>query len=75
VNITDKGNTETWVLVYKSADQCGEITFKFSDNEEHKAKGFKKGEKRCIEVIKTIGGAFSTQDRDIEMINKIIWID
>jgi hypothetical protein len=26
-------------------------------------------------VIKTIGGAFSTQDRDIEMINKIIWID
>ena len=75
VNITDNGSTETWVLVHKSSDQTDEIIFKLSDNKILKAKGFKTGEKRFIEVIQTNGGAFSTQDRDIEMINKIIWVD
>ena len=75
VNITNKDSTKTWVLVHKSSDQTDEIIFKLSDDKILKAKGFKTGEKRFIEVIQTNGGAFSTQDRDIEMINKIIWVD
>ena len=75
VDITDNGNTSTWVMVHKSSDQTDEITFKFSDKLVLKTRGFKKGEKRFIEVIQTVNGTFSTQDHDITMVNKIIWVD
>lgn len=71
---TDNGNTETWVLVHNSFGETDEITFQTTDK-VLTTKGFKSGEKRCIEVMSNSGGSIAVQDRDISILNVIIWVN
>ena len=73
--VTDNGNTETWVMVYNSYGETDEITFQTADNKVLTTKGFKSGEKRCIEVMYNSGGAIAVQDIDISILNVIIWVN
>jgi hypothetical protein len=73
--ITVNGTTETWVLVHDANGETDEITFETSDHKALTTKGFKSGEKRCIEVMCNSGGAIAVQDIDISILNKIIWIN
>lgn len=73
--VTKNGTTETCVLVYDSKGETGEITFETTDHKVLTTKGFKSGEKRYIEVLCNSGGAFAVQDRDITILNEIIWVN
>jgi hypothetical protein len=73
--VTDNGNIETWVLVYNSYSETAEITFETADHKLLTTKGFKSGEKRCIEVMCNSGGAIAVQDIDISILNEIIWVN
>ena len=72
--VTQNGTTETWVLVYNSYSETDEITFQTADK-VITTKGFKSGEKRCIDITCNSGGAIAVQDRDISILNEIIWVN
>lgn len=73
--VTENGNTETWVLVHNSYNETAEIIFETEDNKVIATSGFKSGEKRCIEVMCNSGEAIAVQDRDISILNEIIWVN
>ena len=73
--VTDNGTTGTCVMVYDSKGETGEITFETADHKVLTTKGFKSGEIRCIEVMYNSGGAITVHDRDISILNVIIWVN
>jgi len=73
--VTDNGKTETWVLVHDSYGGTDEITFETTDHKVFTTKGFKSGEKRCIEVMCNSGGTIAVQDIDISILDEIIWVN
>jgi hypothetical protein len=75
ITVVDNGNSDTWVLVYKDFDRADEIDLQTKDGIEHKAKGFEHKEKRLVEVISSVSGSFSVVDRDISIIEKLIWVN
>jgi len=73
--VTDKGIIETWVLVHNSYVETDEIIFQTADQKVITTHGFKSGERRCIEVENSSAGTFSVADRDISILNEIIWVN
>jgi len=73
--VTANGNNETWVLVHDSYGETDEITFETTDHKVLTTKGFKSGEKRCIEVMCNSGGDIGVENRDISILYEIIWVN
>jgi hypothetical protein len=75
VEVGSNDSSDSWVQVYKAFDRTEEITIELSNGKVYKTKGFEYKEKRVIEVVSTIPGSVNVIDRDISIIEKIIWVD
>ena len=75
--ITDKdnSNSSSWILVYDDFDRTDEISLQLKDGKIIKAKGFDYKEKRLIEVVSGVNGSYSVVDKDISIIEKIIYVE
>lgn len=74
-SVNSQNNSEAWVMVYKDFDRTDEIELRLANGKVYKTKGFEYKEKRVIEVVATTGGAINVVDRDISIIEKLIWVD
>lgn len=69
-----------WVLINNSSEKSAEIVVTCDEGDddkdkEHKAKGFKPGEKRFIDVVLTLNGSFNVIDYDITTIGRTIYVE
>jgi hypothetical protein len=73
--VNENGIYNNWILVYTNFGRTDEIILQLANGKIYKAKGFEFREKRLIEIFSVSNDNIEIVDRDISIIEKLIYID